>query len=127
MTKAHFLGQRPDFENTIDDGRCFLRDLGALTANGQNVFNGTHILSHNLTGGCDDEFCKGSDYGNIIRYAASDGHYNGITQCIGIIGFDQISYRESSSASPRNYGQSWSIYLLLLSLLTVQVITFDGL
>lgn len=127
MTKAYFLGQRPDFENTIDDGRCFLRDIGALTANGPNVFNGTHILSHNLTGGCDDVFCKGTDYGNIIRYAASDGHYNGITQCIGIVGFDQISYRESSSAISMNHSHNWSIYLLLLSLLTVQVFTFNAL
>ena len=127
MANLYFLGQRPDIKDTINDGRCFSRDTGAMNTTGQNIFNGTHILNHNLTGGCDDEFCKGDDYGNIIQYKASNRQVNGITQCNGITGFDQVSYNNDTSASPRNYKPSWTIYLLILSLLTGQVLAFDGL
>lgn len=126
MANVYFLGRRPEIKDTINDGRCFSRDPGVITTNGQNIFNGTHILNHNLTGGCDDEFCKGNDYGNIIQYTASNRQLNGITQCNGITGFDQVSYNDTS-ASPRNYKPSWTIYLLVLSLLTVQILAFNGL
>lgn len=80
MASRYVLGERPNFKDAVNDGRCFFRNLTPSTSTGENIFNGTHILNHNLTGGCDDEFCSANDYGSIIQYTASDGHVNGISQ-----------------------------------------------